>query len=74
MDVRGRLEFLIMERGWKITITIVSLMFGIIIGFGKDSFWWGIGSTVLIWIIFWLGYWFGVMLEGIDNELKERRK
>lgn len=62
-----------MERGWKITITITSLMFGIIIGFGKNSFWCGIGSTVLIWIIFWLGYWFGVMLEGIDNELEERR-
>lgn len=62
-----------MERGENIGIIICSLMFGIMVGFAKDSFWWGVGVTIGCYIVLFFGYWFGVMLDGIDDELEERR-
>ena len=48
-------------------------MFGGVFGFDQDSFWWGVGVTIGFYILCFFGYWFSVMLEGLDNELKELR-
>lgn len=48
-------------------------MFGSVFGFDQDSFWWGVGVTIGCYIVFFFGYWLGVMLDGIDDELKELR-
>lgn len=66
-------DFDVMNKGYLISITILSLFFGCIVGFGKASFWWGVGVTTGCFIVFFIGYWFGVMLDGIDSELEERR-
>ena len=66
-------DFDIMDKGCLISIIIWSLFFGCIVGFSKASFWWGVGVTTGCFIVFFFGYWFGVMLDGIDNELEERR-
>ena len=66
-------DFDFMSKGYLISITIWSLFFGCIVGFSKACFWWGVGVTIGCFIVFFFGYWFGVMLDGIDNELEERR-
>ena len=67
-------DFDFMSKGYLISITIWSLLFGCMVGFSKVSFWWGVGVTIGCFIVFFFGYWFGVMLDGIDDELEERRK
>ena len=66
-------DFDFMSKGYLISITILSLFFGCMVGFSKASFWWGVGVTIGCFIVFFFGYWFGVMLDGIDDELEERR-
>ena len=67
-------DFDFMSKGYLISITIWSLLFGCMVGFSKVSFWCGVGVTIGCFIVFFFGYWFGVMLDGIDDELEERRK
>ena len=62
-----------MNRGYNIASIILSVMFGGVFGFDQDSFWWGVGVTIGFYILCFFGYWFSVMLEGLDNELKELR-
>lgn len=62
-----------MSRDYNIAIIILSVMFGILCGAVKYSLWWGVGVTIGCYIVFFFGYWFGVMLDGIDNGLKELR-
>ena len=66
-------DFDIMDKGCLISIIIWSLFFFFFFGLSKVSFWWGVGVTIGCFIVFFFGYWFGVMLDGIDNELEERR-
>lgn len=48
-------------------------MLGFLFGSDQDSLWWGVGSAIGCYILFFFGYWFSVMLGGLDNELKELR-
>ena len=59
--------------GCLIFTIILSVFFGIVVGIGKCSFWWGIGVTIGSFVMFILGWGLGLMMDGIDEELKDRR-
>lgn len=57
--------------GPLISLAIVSILFGIIVGIGKSSILWGIGVTILCIFLFVLGWGVGLIMESSSEELND---
>ena len=58
--------------GCLISLAIVSIFFGIIVGISKCSFWWGVGVTILCLFLFVLGWGVGLIMESSSEEIKDK--
>ena len=54
-----------------ISLAIVSILFGIIVGICKSSILWGIGVTILCLFLFVLGWGVGLIMESSSEELND---
>ena len=57
--------------GCLISLAIVSILVGIIVGIGKSSLLWGIGVTILCLFLFVLGWGVGLIMESSSEELND---
>lgn len=57
--------------GSLISLAIVSIFVGIIVGIGKSSLLWGIGVTILCLFLFVLGWGVGLIMESSSEELND---
>lgn len=57
--------------GSLISLAIVSIFVGIIVGIGKSSLLWGIGATILCLFLFVLGWGVGLIMESSSEELND---
>ena len=57
--------------GYLISLAIVSIFFGIIVGIGKSSLLWGVGATILCLFLFVLGWGVGLIMESSSNEIND---
>ena len=58
--------------GRLISLAIVSIFVGIIVGIGKSSLLWGIGVTILCLFLFVLGWGVGLIMESSSEELNNK--
>lgn len=58
--------------GRLISLAIVSIFVGIIVGIGKSSLLWGIGVTILCIFLFVLGWGVGLIMESSSEELNDK--
>lgn len=58
--------------GRLISLAIVSIFVGIIVGIGKSSLLWGIGVTILCLCLFVLGWGVGLIMESSSEELNNK--
>lgn len=54
-----------------ISLAIVSIFVGIIVGICKSSILWGIGVTILCLFLFVLGWGVGLIMESSSEELND---
>ncbi len=57
---------------WSIAFMVIAIIVGIITGINKQSFWWGIGSSVGVFVVGHLAYWLGEMLDGIEYNMQHK--
>lgn len=58
--------------GRLISLAIVSIFVGIIVGIGKGSLLWGIGVTILCLFLFVLGWGLGLIMDSSSEELNDK--